>query len=286
MVIDPYATKHRFGQETIKLITSKKDKDLTSRAGHLFKQSSMLTLDELLHQLGISQDEWESAVDDPVRYGLKQIEDPNRSVKLLTTKQQWDSIWSQIRQQLNDYHQRYPLREGMDRKLIQQLYFPQLNTAQWNLVLNQAEAEGYVRVNNEVLACPDFEAVLSPQDEKIWQQVKKMMDEQGVEVPTWPELMPKGVNKEYFTDLQQWLIRKGYLVPLEDGRYMSHDSFEQAVISLKEKTDESFTIQEAKDVLNTSRKYLIPFLETLDKQGYTLRQETRRIWRKKASPKH
>ena len=76
IVIDPYAPKHRFGPQTIELISSKKEKDVGSRAAYLLNQTAILTLDQLLHQLGVSREEWESAVDDPAQYNLKRIEDP------------------------------------------------------------------------------------------------------------------------------------------------------------------------------------------------------------------
>ena len=107
------------------------------------------------------------------------------------------------------------------------------------------------------------------------------MDQLGLEVPPWSELMPADLNEEEQIDLQQWLIRRGELLPLEDGRHISRQAFEDAVRKLKEETGPSFTLQEAKDVYNTSRKYLIPFLETLDKLGYTLRQDSKRVWRQK-----
>ncbi len=283
IVIDPYAPKHRFGPQTIELISSKKEKDVGSRAAYLLNQTAILTLDQLLHQLGVSREEWESAVEDPAQYDLKRIEDPQRAIILYTTEEQWVAIWGEIGRKLRQYHQKHPLRDGLDRKRIQQEFFPQLNTAQWNLVLNTAATEGKVRIDHEVLADPHFEAVLSPQLEKIWQGVLIKMDQLGLEVPPWSELMPADLNEEEQLDLQQWLIRRGELLPLEDGRHISRQTFENAVRKLKEETGPSFTLQEAKDVYNTSRKYLIPFLETLDKLGYTVRQDSKRVWRQKKS---
>ncbi|MDQ0338912.1 selenocysteine-specific elongation factor [Caldalkalibacillus uzonensis] len=279
MVIDPYATKHRFGQQTIELIAAKKDKDVAARAKHILEQAGILALDELTHQLGISLSDWEQDIADAAHHGLKQIVSPSSSLVLVTTTDWWETTWENLLDELEKYHQRYPLREGLDRKQAQHKYFSQLNTAQWNLVLQQAEAEGRVQLKNEALAKPDFESVLRPKDEDIWYKAQAVMAEKQLEVPAWQELMPQHMPQDVQLDLQQWLVRHGYIVPLDDGRFLNRETFEEAVQLLKNNTGESFTIQEAKDVFGTTRKYLIPFLETLDKLGYTTRKENKRYWK-------
>ncbi|GGK20145.1 selenocysteine-specific translation elongation factor [Caldalkalibacillus thermarum] len=283
MVIDPYATKHRFGPETIKLIAAKKDKDVSARAKHILGEAGMLTLDELTRQLGISPVDWQREIDHPAHQGLKQIESQTSPLTLVTTMDWWEATWNQLQDDMKNYHQRYPLREGLDRKQVQNKYFPQLNTAQWNLVLQQAEVEGRVQVRNEALAMPGFEPMLRPKDKEIWQKVNSIMLEKQLEVPPWEELLPTQMPQDVHLDLQQWLVRYEYMVPLDEGRFLSREAFDKAVQRLKSNTGKSFTIQEAKDIFNTTRKYLIPFLETLDKLGYTTRKENKRYWKQRNS---
>jgi selenocysteine-specific elongation factor len=47
---------------------------------------------------------------------------------------------------------------------------------------------------------------------------------------------------------------------------------------LMKNTGQSFAITEAKEVLGITRKYMIPFLERLDKEGYTVRMNEKRKW--------
>ncbi|WP_374717624.1 SelB C-terminal domain-containing protein, partial [Neobacillus sp.] len=55
--------------------------------------------------------------------------------------------------------------------------------------------------------------------------------------------------------------------------------FSQAIATLKSRTGPEFEVGEAKEILQLSRKYMIPFLEKLDAIGLTKRVENKRIWK-------
>jgi len=54
----------------------------------------------------------------------------------------------------------------------------------------------------------------------------------------------------------------------------------EAVEKLESGTGAEFDVGAAKDVLDLSRKYMIPFLERLDAKGLTKRVENKRVWKK------
>ncbi|MGE4413348.1 MAG: SelB C-terminal domain-containing protein, partial [Candidatus Caldatribacteriota bacterium] len=43
------------------------------------------------------------------------------------------------------------------------------------------------------------------------------------------------------------------------------------------KVHKSITLEEVRNILGMSRKYMIPFLERLDQEGITIRQENKRF---------
>ena len=104
------------------------------------------------------------------------------------------------------------------------------------------------------------------------------MDSFGIEVPPWEALIPSSVDDMLSRDLQHWLVRHNEIVPLGEGRFISKDVYEHAVQRLKENTSDTFTIQDVRKVFDASRKYLIPFLESLDDRGHTVRQDQVRRW--------
>jgi selenocysteine-specific elongation factor len=71
------------------------------------------------------------------------------------------------------------------------------------------------------------------------------------------------------------------MVELDDKHIVAADVFYGMAAELYEKTEERFSLQDAKAVIDATRKYLVPFMEQLDKMGFTKRQENERIWVKK-----
>jgi selenocysteine-specific elongation factor len=281
MVIDPYARKHRFGPQTVESISAKKEGDLATRATHILKKDGIQTLQELTHQLGVSIADWykEMGSLEETEKDLKLIKGETDQLTLITTQSSWNHTWEAIDEELETYHKRYPLRDGIDRLQIQKKYFAPLTAAQWNVVLKHAFNEERIQVKKEVISQFHFSSVLREKDEQIWQKIENNMRNTLVEVPEWSELVPTQMPADVSVDLQRWLLRQGKLIQLEENRYLSKDLFVQLVEQLKEKTPGSFSIQEVRQVFDTSRKYLIPFLELLDRQGYTTRQDNERTWK-------
>lgn len=279
MVIDPYAQKHRFGPATIEGIAAKKEGDLATRAAYILTKEGIQTLQQLTHQLGVSLKDWKQEIEDYTAHNLKLIQGETEQLTLIITQAAWKQAWAMIKEELQDYHKRYPLREGLDRIQIQKKYFPALNTAQWNVVLKEASTEQRIQAKKESISIYDFNSDLREKDQQLWQDIQSKMKMKPIEIPEWSELIPSQVPAEIKLDLQRWLLRHGKIVQLEGNRFISVDLLNQLVKDLKENTPSTFAVQDVRQVFDTSRKYLIPFLELLDQQGYTTRHENERTWK-------
>jgi selenocysteine-specific elongation factor len=279
MVIDPYAKKHRFGSQTVEIIAAKKEGDLPTRAAHILDNEGMQTLHQLTYQLGISIEDWRKEITDHSSHGLKLIIGDTDQLTLITTLPSWNQIWATIQEELEGFHKRYPLREGIERLKIQKQYYPSLTAAQWNVVLKEATTEEKILIKQESISLHNFQPVLREKDKQIWTEIQYKMKTTGIEVPPWEQLIPAQMNPENSLDLQKWLLRNKELVQLEENRFLSKELLDQLVLTLKERISSPFSIQEIKEVITSSRKFMIPFLETLDRQGYTNRKENERTWR-------
>jgi selenocysteine-specific elongation factor len=86
--------------------------------------------------------------------------------------------------------------------------------------------------------------------------------------------IPESLRQEFY----HFFVQEKWIVPLDEKYAYAHDTYVQAVEVLKKNTEQSFGIAQAKEVLGLSRKYMIPFLERLDKEGYTVRMQEKRKW--------
>lgn len=281
MVIDPYATKHRFGPATIEAIKAKKSGNPLSRAKHEIEQNGIQTQHTLLNKLGLSIEEWQNELDQQDQPTIMAISSKQSSQILITTLEQWQHVWRQIDHSLADYHAKHPLKPGMERQKVQAAYFPSVQTTYWNMILEEATKQKKVRTVHDYICQYDFEIVPSDKDQKVWQDIQQQMQQSLIEVKPWQELVPKNASQDWAYDLQQWLSSENQLIALDEGRWLSKNLFDDLVQQLKSATPDTFSIQDVRQVFDTSRKYLIPFMETLDRLGYTIRIENDRRWKEK-----
>ncbi len=94
-------------------------------------------------------------------------------------------------------------------------------------------------------------------------------------------LLSEGIREE--RDLQAYkeylslTVRRGQVYSLGDYLYISKGMFEEYVKKLRTLGKE-FTLQQAKEALGLTRKYLIPLLEHMDRLGITRREGERRVF--------
>jgi selenocysteine-specific elongation factor len=81
--------------------------------------------------------------------------------------------------------------------------------------------------------------------------------------------------------LLRHLERQKRVVHVEDSRYYAPDAVRELLRRLEGGMAGKGELAptDLREVLGFSRKYLIPFLEYCDRQGYTSRQGSGRIWR-------
>jgi selenocysteine-specific elongation factor len=74
-------------------------------------------------------------------------------------------------------------------------------------------------------------------------------------------------------DLYQALVALGDLVPVSDEVVFRVEDLDQAVADVRELAAraETFTLAQARDHWNTTRRYVQDLLEFLDRQGITMR---------------
>ncbi|MEJ5339219.1 MAG: selenocysteine-specific translation elongation factor [Aquificaceae bacterium] len=95
------------------------------------------------------------------------------------------------------------------------------------------------------------------------------------------ELLSEGIREEKelepYREYLSLAVRKGRVYSLGDYLYVSKELFEEYVKRLRA-VGREFTLQEAKEVLGFTRKYLIPLLEHMDRLGITRREGERRVF--------
>jgi len=137
--------------------------------------------------------------------------------------------------------------------------------------------DGLVRVRDGRYYLPDFKPGLPAGWQAEAEILEKLILDGGMAPPIRSELESKSDHAREILNL--W-SSTGQMVFLSDGVVYPRTVLENAVAKIREfcKSQGSVTVAQIRDLLNTSRKYVVPILTYTDKQGLTRREGDLRHW--------
>lgn len=269
-IIDPRAERHRFGQQTIEKLQQLKEGTPKERVLHIIAEDDIRTKEQLLKQAAITEEQF------------AQIEDEFflLNKKFYTTMEKIKECTQKMNDMLINYHATYPLRAGMDKAQLLSQLTPIYKRELVEGVLQINESKQHITICNQFIAQSIFKRHVPKEWTKRIESFIKDLQNSGAEVGKYVDLCEKQmIPKQLQTDLYYFLIETGKAYALDEERMIS----KEAVCHLKEllykKTKgDPFNLQRARDILQLSRKNLIPLLELFDELQYTRRVENERKW--------
>ena len=194
---------------------------------------------------------------------LMQFED------ILIHNSAFNSFREAVKKTMNDFHKKNPLKPGMLKEElranlnIEPRFFSNLITSLKDVVIEK-----------ELVRLATFSVALSQVDETLKTNILGLLEKGGFQPPTKEELSQSlKLDMKHLLDILKLMVKEGSLVRINDSMYITSSTYRKMVENLKgffSKKSE-MTIAEFRDILNTSRKYALPFLEYLDSNKITLR---------------
>lgn len=271
-VIDPKGAKYRFGERTVAELEQKKVGTPGERIVSALMELKSLTLDDLITRTSLDKEilEKELQSEDFILYNSKEY-----TLKALVDMNEED-----LYNRLRDYHTEFPMKQGLNKgELIQQQakLYPK---ALLDFVVEEGIRNGTFKRKEQFISIAEFE----PHVPKNWKtrtdnMLSKLKSDEKKVNYFKNYLEDAGIPETVSYDLKKFLEDEGQIVSLDGQYYWDGAVFNQAVEKLKAQTGPEFDVGEAKDILDLSRKYMIPFLETLDRKGITTRVENKRVWK-------
>jgi selenocysteine-specific elongation factor len=186
--------------------------------------------------------------------------------EILVESSIYNFITKEIEELLKEYHQRFPLREGVNKEELRSKLGELYSVKLLNSILKRMEKEGIIHTSGLYIGHRDFKITLSEKEEKKIVDVLKQIGELAFKPPTKEEV---GLDNK----LLEYLVAQGKVIPIEN--FLFHpEVFHQGVrkvVELIKDNPKGVNIGQIKEVLDTTRKYLVPFLEYLDGEGITRR---------------
>ncbi|MFC0270459.1 selenocysteine-specific translation elongation factor [Metabacillus herbersteinensis] len=273
-VINVNGGKYHFGSKTINMLKQMEKGSLLDQLISLLEEHKLLSYENMIKQLGLTKQELNQLLEEGVAAG--QIIKLSGQIFAYTVVKQLDD---DVLLHLEQYHIQNPLRHGIPKAELIQTYKKSYPEKLVNAVFDQLKINNDICLNGPNIYLNTFQPALPKQWEKRMNGVIDKLEEQGLEPKPIEELtvqaeIPDKIAKEFINYLKNEQI----VDKLDEKHLIHHKVLHHTTHVLKDEYPDSFTLQEAKSVLNVSRKYLVLILELLDRKKVTIRNDQKRKW--------
>lgn len=273
-VIDPNGSIYKFGSNTVELLKSKHDGTPQERVLQSLEEEGSLTQKDLKKLTGLEDQTLYDAIHQLMElHSLREVQGFYIAAKTL------QRVQSDLINRLQSFHEDHSLRQGIPKAEVVQYLKANLQQKVVNGLIEQWVESSLISITDQFVHLSDFKPEFPKKWSKRMTQVLTHLEELKLEPDDLLSLFKnQQLPEELYNDFKYYLIKTNKVVILFDEVCLTKSAFESAVEQLKSKTIESFSVQEAKAALDTSRKYLIPILECMDALGYTIRDSNVRKW--------
>ncbi|MEW6214504.1 MAG: selenocysteine-specific translation elongation factor [Nitrospirota bacterium] len=189
---------------------------------------------------------------------------------VLIHKTAFDTFREKVFQTLNDFHMKNPLKPGMLKEELR----ANLNIEPRLFSGLIAALEKDIVMEKEVVRLATFGVALSQADETLKAKIVGLLEKGGFQPLTKEELFQSlKLDEKQLSDILKLMAKEGSLVRINDSVYMTSSVYNKMIENLKDffSRKSEMTVAEFRDLLGTTRKYALPFLQYLDSNRITLR---------------
>ncbi|HEU4721577.1 MAG TPA: selenocysteine-specific translation elongation factor [Gemmatimonadaceae bacterium] len=185
-----------------------------------------------------------------------------------------NAIERQLLETLGEHHAANPLSEGASRQWLRTRV--RAAEAAVDAVLDDLVRAGRVATVQGDVRLAHHAPRLTDRQRTIGDDIRERVVAAGSEPPSLDELAGMlGRPVEELAAICRVLTREGSLVAVEANRHYAPTSVThlRSLLSAGMKPGVDYGPAELRDLLGVTRKFLIPFLEYCDREGYTIRNE-------------
>ena len=271
-VIDPRGDKYRFGNQTIEELEKKKVGSPKERITAVIMEAKCLPLNELIKRTSLDEatlteqlNEEEFVLFDGKEYTLQLL---------------IHSIEEDIFDRLQEFHLLHSMKIGINKAELLQTMQKRVPKHLLDFVVENGITNHIFHRRGQFVSLASFVPHVPKNWAKRTENLIADLNNDGLKVRYLKDYFADaGIPDTLEADLRRFLEEEELLVQLDDQFAYHGKVFHQAVAKLRSQTGAEFNVGEAKDVLELSRKYMIPFLERLDSLGLTKRVENKRVWK-------
>jgi selenocysteine-specific elongation factor len=203
--------------------------------------------------------------------------------KVYTTETKWRLVQQMLQATLRDFHAAHPLAPGMEMEEVRDRLPGRMNPRLFRVVLDELDGARIVARDASLLRLPTHTVRLKDDEAELVKRIVASLAGSPMSPPDVKQIeRDMGVTRSRLTEILRVMERSGSVVRVAPEMYFLRDSIEKVKNDLRKHLSERSDITPAtfRDLFGTTRKYAIPLLEYLDREGVTVRVgDTRRLKR-------
>ncbi|MBS4021551.1 MAG: selenocysteine-specific translation elongation factor [Dethiobacter sp.] len=184
---------------------------------------------------------------------------------------------------LTAFHAANPLSAGISRAELKNILPKAVAAKVYGSLLSGMTESGEISESGDLVSLAGHEPAPGPEQARLLERLTVLYREGGFTPPTLREVVEQtGIKPALAESLLSYLARRGEVVRLDDQLALHHEHFSRAKELLCEhfRSNKSLAAGEFRDKLGTSRKFVLPLLETFDRMKWTRRMGDERVpWR-------
>ena len=202
----------------------------------------------------------------------------NQRYLLTVTAQELERQSLQI---LADYHRKFPLKPGLSKEELRRQLPPAMEVRLFNYLLGGMAQKKQLVSEKDLVRLSTHKVTLAQDQEDVSRRLEELYRRGHFSPPTFKEATEASrIAPDKVKQLLQVLVNQGRLIKVKEDLYFHQAAIEALKAALIDflKQNREITVNQFKDLTQTSRKFSIPLLEYFDSTRTTVRVgETRRL---------
>jgi len=201
--------------------------------------------------------------------------------RVYTTGRKWQALKEEILKTLRDFHLSHPLAPGMDMEELRGKLLYEIQSRLFRVLIENLAAEKVLAREGNLLRLVGHTIHLRDEERSVVDKIRKVLSENPLSPPDLKQMEKDlGIARTKLSDVIRVMERERSIVRVATDLYFLSDCIDKVKGLLYKYLSEHNEITAAtfRDLLGSSRKYTIPLLEYLDREGITVRTgDTRRL---------
>ncbi len=183
------------------------------------------------------------------------------------------STLAQIQQVLEKYHVQEPLGKGLPREQL-----TEMGPANREFILAAALNEASLKNQGDLWQLSGHQGSLDAGDEDAKRRIIEIFNASNFSSPALDDLKSSLNVQENM--VLQWMIQHKDLVRIDKDFYLLSSQTEYFIDAIQTwfKTNSELTVAQVRDIIPTTRKYILPMLNYAERKGLLLRDGDIRRW--------